>query len=97
MEKESENIIEIIDGQQRLTTVAIFLYVLSYLYNLDRYKNLKGVEHRRNTLKQYLEFLNSDGETVGLKLELGEVNKEFLKKYIVKGWDKDNNYKDEVL
>lgn len=97
MEKESEKIIEIIDGQQRLTTVAIFLYVLNYIYNLDRYKNLKGVEHRRNTLKQYLEFLNADGETVGLKLELGEVNKDFFKKYIVKGWDKDSDYKDEVI
>lgn len=97
MEKENEQIIEVIDGQQRLTTVIIFLYVLLYLYNLDEYKNEKGVAHRFSKLKEYLEFLDNDGEIIGIKLQLGEANNEFFKEFIVEGWNKERAQKETIV
>ncbi|KEO84709.1 DUF262 domain-containing protein [Tumebacillus flagellatus] len=95
--KKSDNVIEVIDGQQRMTTVAIFLYVLRYLYSQPRFSTMEGVEHRRNKLKEYLEFLDEDGQTIGSKFRLGDVNREFFDKYIVEGWAKEATEKEAIV
>ncbi|MCX7569196.1 DUF262 domain-containing HNH endonuclease family protein [Tumebacillus sp. DT12] len=95
--KKSDDAIEVIDGQQRLTTVAIFLYVLRGLYQEPRFRDLEGVEHRRNKLKEYLEFLDDDGQTVGSKFKLGEVNRNFFEQYVVNGWNKDAGFRREIV
>ena len=96
-EKRTDNVIEVIDGQQRLTTVAIFLYVLRYLYSMEKFRNVEGVEHRRNKLKEYLEFLDEDGQMVGSKLKLGELNNEFFEEYIVHDWNKSIEEKEDTV
>src|SRR5690606_16687660 len=64
---------------------------------LEKFKDFKGVEHRRIKLKEYLEFLDEDGNAVGSKLKLGELNDEFFKEYIVDNWDKTLKEKEEIV
>jgi uncharacterized protein with ParB-like and HNH nuclease domain len=96
--EKSERIIEVIDGQQRLITVAILLYVLRYIYSLPSFKDKDpGVEHRRQKMSDYLEFVNNDGELQGSKIRPGEVNINFFEDYVVKGWNKNNKEKKELI
>lgn len=86
--KESQKVVEIIDGQQRLTTLMLVLYVIRKMYSFDKFNNEKGIQTRRSNVENLLEFLDDDGDVIGLKLKLGESNREFYKEYIVNGWNK---------
>ncbi|WP_146202175.1 DUF262 domain-containing protein [Clostridium perfringens] len=90
--KDDDKVLEVIDGQQRLTTIMITLYVIRRLYNEKIFSEENSINHRLSSIQKLLEFSNDDGEIIGLKLNLGIVNREFFKEYIVNGWDKDKAY-----
>lgn len=94
--KEKDKIVEVIDGQQRLTTLMLVFYVIRKIYNEDRFNEEKGIKTRRNNVENLLEFLDDDGEVIGVKLKLGEANREFFKNYIVEAWDKTDEEKEII-
>lgn len=89
---DNDKVLEVIDGQQRLTTIMLILYVIRRFYKEKIFENESSLNSRRNSIQKLLEFSNDDGEIKGLKLNLGIVNREFFKEYIVNGWDKDKDY-----
>lgn len=94
--KESDKVVEVIDGQQRLTTLMILFYAIRKIYSEERFNSEKGISTRRNNVENLLEFLDDDGEVIGIKLKLGEANREFYKSYIVGSWDKNDEEKEKV-
>ncbi len=94
--KENEKIVEVIDGQQRLTTLMLVFYAIRTLYNNEKFNVEKGINTRRTNVENLLEFLDDDGEIIGVKLKLGEANKEFFKNYIVDSWNKSDQEKDLI-
>ncbi|MDZ4908660.1 DUF262 domain-containing protein [Clostridium perfringens] len=94
--KENDKVLEVIDGQQRLTTIMLILYVIRRFYKEKIFDDEKGINSRRSNIQNLLEFSDDDGDIIGLKLNLGEVNREFFKDYIVNGWDKDAEYIEDI-
>ncbi|MHB7979180.1 hypothetical protein CF067_12250 [Clostridium sporogenes] len=94
--KEKEDIVEVIDGQQRLTTLMLVFYAIRKIYNEDRFNGEKGIKTRRNNVENLLEFLDDDGEVIGIKLKLGEANRTFFTKYIVEAWNKTIQEKEGI-
>lgn len=78
-----KNAMDLIDGQQRVTTIFILLYVILEEYKSERFK--KKASNRANELYRRLAYLNDDGELVGSRLVLGKFNAEFFKEFIVEG------------
>lgn len=96
-EMEKHGIIEIIDGQQRITTILIMLYVILEKYNLQRFKEQKNIDNRKSILKARLAFTDDDGEIIDDKLILGEANKKFFKEFIVESYNLGNSKKQEII
>ena len=94
--KEKEGIIEIIDGQQRFTTITMILYSILEMYNLPRFANIEKISGRICTLNNKLAKTNDDGEIVDNKLTLGDGNKEFFKEYIIESLN-DNIKKENII
>lgn len=94
--KETDQVVEVIDGQQRLTTLMLIFYSIRTIYSEERFNSEKGILTRRANVENLLEFLDDDGEVIGLKLKLGEANREFFKSYIVDAWNKNDDEKELV-
>lgn len=94
--KEKDNVIEVIDGQQRLTTLILVFYAIRRIYSEKCFDKEKGISTRRENIVKLIEFVDDDGETIGVKLKLGETNREFYKQYIVDAWNKDNTEKEKI-
>lgn len=94
--KKEEKLIEIIDGQQRFTTVMMILYAILEMYKLPRFLGQENVQGRINTLSSKLANIDDDGQIVANKLTLGEGNKEFFEDYII-GALCDNIKKDQIV
>ena len=94
--KQDSEFIEIVDGQQRLSTVIIILYVILEMYNLSRFAEIPNIDGRKNALINKLNELNDESVIIGNKITLAGSNKEFFKEYIVNSIFNDSK-KDEVI
>ena len=80
-----DNILEVVDGQQRLTTIAILIHsvikIITELVkeNIDKEKNLERI----NIIKTYVGRKSSKDLTWENKLELNEENNIFYNTYIM--------------
>lgn len=86
---EQHDAVDLIDGQQRMTTIFLFLYVI-----LGQYRSARFVDKaagRADELLRKLAYLNDDGERTGSRLVLGEFNRAFFDEFIIDG----NNKSDE--
>lgn len=81
--KKKEGKIEIIDGQQRFTTVIMLLYAILEMYNLPRFSHMENIGGRMHTLSGKLAEKNDDGQIIAKKLTLGDGNKQFFESYII--------------
>ena len=79
----SQSDVDLIDGQQRITTIFIFLYVVLSEYQSERFK--EKAHGRADELIRKLAFLDDDGNNVGSRLMLGAFNRAFFDEYIIKG------------
>ena len=61
--------VDLIDGQQRMTTIFIFLYVILGQFKSERF--VDKAKSRADELFRKLVYLNDDGETIGSRLILG--------------------------
>lgn len=98
---KEKNKISIIDGQQRLITVSILLYVIKYFYNklqgeIKDTKILDTLRHRITTISNYVEKKDNDGNVTGIRIIPGEFNKEFYEAYIVDLWKEDSNSQNRI-
>lgn len=75
--------VDLIDGQQRITTIFIFLYVILSEYQSERFKD--KAHGRADVLIRKLAFLDDDGNNVGSRLMLGAFNRAFFDEYIIQG------------
>lgn len=95
-----DSVIEIIDGQQRITSVCILLYAIRAVYenlNFSSSEIIGKVNFRKSTLMQLLHLLNGDGDPIGPKLILGDTNRDFFNEYIVKGWNKTKEDRNAII
>ena len=80
---DQHDAVDIIDGQQRMTTLFIFLYVILGEYRSARFADkAKG---RADELLRKLAYLNDDGERTGSRLVLGEFNRNFFDEFVIDG------------
>lgn len=86
--------VDLIDGQQRITTIFIFLYAILSEYQSERFHS--QAHGRADELIRKLAFLNDDGKNVGSRLVLGAFNRDFFKEYIIEGHNLPNEDKDKV-
>lgn len=89
-----QNNFDLIDGQQRITTIFIFLYVILSEYQSERFK--EKAHGRADVLIRKLAFLDDDGNNVGSRLVLGTYNRAFFDEYIIKGHNLSNIEKDNI-
>lgn len=81
------NTVDLIDGQQRMTTIFLFLYVILGEYRSTRFSD--KASGRADELLRKLAYLNDDGERTGSRLVLGEFNRAFFDEFIIEGHQKD--------
>ena len=80
-----DNILEVVDGQQRLTTIAIIIHSVIKLINelvinyIDKEQNLERI----NIIRTYIGKKSSKDLTWENKLELNEENNKFYNTYIM--------------
>ena len=86
---DQSNAVDLIDGQQRVTTIFLFLYVLLSEFRSERFsEKAKG---RPNKLLRMLVYLDDDDEPTGSRLELGEFNKAFFQEFVIDGYAKSDD------
>lgn len=73
----------LIDGQQRITTTFILLYVVLEYYKSDRFVSV--AKRRADGLYRALVYLNDDGELIDSRLVLGKFNASFFEEFVIKG------------
>ena len=86
--------VDLIDGQQRITTIFIFLYVVLSEYLSDRFKD--KAHGRADVLIRKLAFLDDDGNNAGSRLVLGAFNRSFFEEYIIKGHNLPDEEKENI-
>lgn len=86
--------VDLIDGQQRMTTIFIFLYVILGQFKSERF--VDKAKSRADELFRKLVYLNDDGETIGSRLILGEFNKRFFDEFIIKAHDASDEVREDI-
>ena len=86
--------VDLIDGQQRITTIFIFLYVI-----LSEYKSLRfndKAHGRADELLRKLAFLDDDGKRIGSRLVLGAFNREFFEDYVINAYSLSDSERENI-
>lgn len=91
---EQHDAVDLIDGQQRMTTIFLFLYVILGQYRSARFAD--KATGRADELLRKLAYLNDDGERTGSRLVLGEFNRAFFDDFIIDGHNKSDEEKDNL-
>lgn len=86
--------VDLIDGQQRMTTIFIFLYVILGQFRSSRF--VDKARSRADELFRKLVYLNDDGEIIGSRLILGEFNKKFFDEFIIKAHDSSMEERESI-
>ena len=86
--------VDLIDGQQRMTTIFIFLYVILGQLKSERF--VDKAKSRADELFRKLVYLNDDGEINGSRLILGEFNKKFFDEFIIKAHDASDEVREDI-
>ena len=79
-----QDIVDLIDGQQRMTTIFLFLYAVLGAYRSNRFAD--KATGRADELLRKLAYLNDDGERTGSRLILGEFNRAFFDEFVIDSW-----------
>lgn len=91
---EQHDAIDLIDGQQRMTTIFLFLYVILGQYRSARFAD--KATGRADELLRKLAYLNDDGERTGSRLILGEFNRAFFDDFIIDGHNKSDEDREHI-
>lgn len=94
--KKDKNKMDLIDGQQRMTTLFIFLYVLLAQFKSERFASL--VQQKRiTTIEERLALQNDDGAVTESRLTLGIFNADFFKQFIVEGYNLSDDEQEQIV
>ena len=91
---EQHDAVDLIDGQQRMTTIFLFLYVILGQYRSARFAD--KATGRADELLRKLAYLNDDGERKGSRLVLGEFNRAFFDDFIIDGHNKSDEDREHI-
>lgn len=91
---EQHDAVDLIDGQQRMTTIFLFLYVILGQYRSSRFAD--KATGRADELLRKLAYLNDDGERTGSRLVLGEFNRAFFDDFIIDGHNKSDEDREHI-
>lgn len=91
---EQHDAVDLIDGQQRMTTIFLFLYVILGQYRSARFAD--KATGRADELLRKLAYLNDDGERTGSRLVLGEFNRAFFDDFIIDGHNKSDEDREHI-
>ncbi len=86
--------VALIDGQQRITTIFIFLYVILCEYKSERFNH--KAHGRADELLRKLAFLDDDGKKTGSRLVLGTFNRSFFKEYIINSYSLSDEERENI-
>lgn len=90
---------DLVDGQQRITTIFILLYVILEEYKSDRFFLKADIKanKRAEGLYRTLVYLDDDGEVIDSRLVLGKFNEEFFEEYVIKGHETSEEEKAAII
>lgn len=91
---EQHDAVDLIDGQQRMTTIFLFLYVILGQYRSARFSD--KASGRADELLRKLAYLNDDGERTGSRLVLGEFNRDFFDEFVIDGHNKNDEDREGI-
>ena len=91
---EQHDAVDLIDGQQRMTTIFLFLYVILSQYRAPRFAD--KARGRADELLRKLAYLNDDGERTGSRLILGEFNRAFFEEFVIDGHAKSDEDREHI-
>lgn len=89
-----QDIVDLIDGQQRMTTIFLFLYAILGAYRSNRFAD--KATGRADELLRKLAYLNDDGERTGSRLILGEFNRAFFDEFVIDGHIKNDEDREKI-
>lgn len=95
--------VNVIDGQQRITTLFIILNQLLRIYNQketyikDYKKYKKPIDTRRWDIEDLLGSTDNDGNLISRSLILQKTNDDFFKEYVTESVDNDENAIKDVI
>lgn len=93
--KTKETAMDLIDGQQRMTTIFIILFIILEEYKSKRFSS--QANKRADGLYRRLAYLNDDEEFIASRLVLGKFNSEFFEEFIVKGFQYSESEREQIV
>lgn len=94
--KGRQDAVDLIDGQQRITTIFIFLYVVLGQFVSERFRGVDKASKRAGELRRKLGYLNDDGDLIDSRLILGEFNQEFFKEFVINSYEASDDKREKI-